>query len=149
MTTKKLASIMVSFTKQELYCFAFILVLAAYMQWSTGLPVMFKHNKRQKEGFVGIKTMSDDDAWKHDIYQLRKMLKATVEKFYAGDAPLTNTRSDIMDKIDTMHRWASSKYTPETLTRLQSTTDIHYKVQSDGKLVITELGNKKEATMVI
>lgn len=140
---------MVSFTKQELYCFAFILVLAAYMQWSTGMPVMFKHNKKQKEGFTGLKNMSDEDAWKHDIFQLRKMLKTTVEKFYTGDAPLSTTRSDIMDKIDTMHHWASSKYSTEKLSGLTKDTDIYYKLQSDGKLVITEVGNGKEATMAI
>lgn len=124
---------------RETLCIASILALAYFMQLKTGQPMMFS-KRETKESFA--------DAWIQDVLHLRGLLKKEFLLMSESDGT-TETRRDIISKIDVMHQWAEAKYGPERLAELRRATDIFYARQRDGTIVVTELGNMKRTSVVV
>lgn len=119
------------------------------MQWKTGQPIMFTDGRtKTNEKFED----SVEQSWVQDVLHLRGLLKKEYELLY--DTPpsidaIKMSRLDMMNKIDVMHKWAEAKYTSQKLQELRKKTDIFYVFQNDGSILITEMGNKRAATIVV
>lgn len=95
---------------------------------------------------------STEQSWLQDVLHLRGLLKKEYELLYDTTPTIEAiklSRLDMMNKIDVMHKWAEAKYTSVRLQELCKNTDIFYVFQNDGTILITEVGNKKSATIVV